>query len=104
MNHRKLFFIEFGSMQAAISLPIGSLINPGCYILPLKFSWTLLLNASGVQILISFHVSMHNNSPRTYSRPWESKCYEPYQAVDTNANIFLVDFFSDGATLSKSYT
>lgn len=47
---------------------------------------------------------MNDNGLRTYSGPWDSQVYEKYQAVDPNANIILVHFYSDGAELSKSGT
>lgn len=60
------------------------------------------MNADGAQSIIAFNLSMNDTGLRPYYGPWDSQMYETYQAVDPNANLIIVDCYSDGANLSQS--
>lgn len=72
--------------------------------LSIKLRTKQCTSAGGVSALIPFKNETDNNGARVYGTPWTSQIYELYSTSVSNGHVVLIDFYSDGATMSRSGT
>lgn len=105
VSFNKSKVVEEGWIRANINVPDIGENTTGCFRCPKKLMEKIFLDAGGlVENLIHFRESFDSDGSRTFSSPWDTKAYELYNANKPYGHIILVDFFVDGATLSKSGT
>lgn len=76
----------------------------GCYRCPLQLLSTLFAAAGSLSSIIPYCAILNLSRERTYPTPWDTKVYEGYTNSINKEAVLLVDFYSDGTTLTKSGT
>lgn len=84
--------------------PVGEINKSGCFRCPLLLMEKLIQKCGGCECNIPFEKSTDSSDRRTFSAPWDTAVYELYQNNLSTSKIILLDFYIDGATLSRSGT
>lgn len=92
-----------GWMRAVISLPGCPVNRSGWFCCPLQLLRSVLHQDVTCHI-IPFREDTENSGHRFYGTPWCSRLYEHYNEDVRTGHAIIVDFYSHGATLSKSGT
>lgn len=83
---------------------VRSATKSGCYRYPLLLIEELIMKSGVITSIILFEQTFSIAGCQIYSTPWNSTVYEVYNAIESNGALLLVEFYIDGATLSRSGT
>lgn len=88
-------------IRAMIDLSQGAPSETGCIRCLLESMTTLFRVAGGVASLVPFKFSFNTEGQRTYRTPSDSRRFQSYCESNPIGHVVLLDFYSDGATMSK---